>query len=888
MIGRTIAHYKVTDRIGAGGMGEVYRARDSRLDRDVALKVLPDVFAGDPERLMRFEREARLLASLKHANIATIHGIEQDGNQRVLVMELVEGEDLALRIARGAIPPDEAFAIARRITDALEAAHEQGVVHRDLKPANVVVTPDGEVKVLDFGLAKAVEGDVPSSGLSQSPTLLASSPTAAGVILGTAAYMSPEQARGKRVDRRADIFAFGCVLYEMLTGRSAFGGETVSDTLAAVLRADPDWSALPKETPPAIRALLRRCLDKDPKQRLRDIGEARIVLDAVARGETGEPATAVVTPSRVRSKAIWALPALVALCTTVWALTARRAPTTEARPVRVSITLPDSTPLAVDGSHPAPPAVSPDGRYVAFGVETPVGTLLAVRELAGDQIRLMPGTDGAGYPFWSPDSRQVGFFAEGNLKRVDVTGGAPVTICAAQVGKGGTWRADGVILFAPTYDNAIFRVPAAGGTPEPVTRPDSARYESSHRFPRLLPDGEHFLYVVRNFGGDTAGGHTLRVASIDGRTTKDLFATESDAVYALGYLFFLREGALIAQPFDAKSLALNGDPVTVATDVRLLSGAAHGSFDVSPAGVLAYQRGEDTSTRQLIMIDPAGDEIGPVGGNEQFSPPVRISPDGATLVIGIHSTIGGTADLWLMDAARGTKTRFTFDPAHEQNQTWSPDGSRIAFTSGRGGDTNVYSKPVEGNAPETLAVDSRGDLFLAGWSPDGRYLLCHELGTGEQGRLRAFPLSGDGPDPLADVQLPQSLRGIQGLYRVVFSPDGRWLAFESAEGGRMEIYAVPFGAAGRRWQITLAGGTAPRWAGRHVYFLRDRVLWRIPVETREAGLVTGNEERVYDAHWVDGYDVPRDESRIVILVGDSRADSEPVSLILNWPAALPR
>jgi hypothetical protein len=415
---------------------------------------------------------------------------------------------------------------------------------------------------------------------------------------------------------------------------------------------------------------------------------------------------------------------------------------------------------------------------------------------------------------------------------------------------------------------------------------DSTRFESSHRFPRLLPDGKHFLYVVRNFGGDTPGGHTLRVASVDGSTTKDLFATESDAVYALGYLFFVREGTLLAQPFDAGSLSLSGDPVTIATSVRLLSGAAHATFDVSPGGVLAYQRGEGTSTRQLLMIDPEGHEIGKVGGSEQYNAPVRFSPDGTTLVAGIHSSVGGTADVWLIDAARGTKTRFTFDPAHDQNQTWSPDGTRVAFTSARGGNVGVYTKPVEGNAPETRAVDSRSDLFLAGWSPDGRYLLCHELGAAGQGHLRAFPLAGDGPDPLAGVQLPNSLRGVQGLYQIAFSPDGRWLAFESSEGGRREIYAIPFDKPGRRWQITIAGGTDPRWVGRHLYFTRDRVLWRIPVEPRENGLVTGDEERVYDAHWSEDYDVARDESRIVILVGDSQADSEPVSVILNWAAAL--
>ncbi len=889
MIGRSISHYKVTGRIGAGGMGEVYRARDSRLERDVALKVLPDVFAGDPDRLMRFEREARLLASLNHANIATIHGIEQDGSHRVLVMELVEGEDLSVRLAKGPMPLEEALQVARQIADALDAAHEQGVVHRDLKPANIVLTPDGNVKVLDFGLAKAVEGDASNSGLSQSPTVLGNSPTVAGVILGTAAYMSPEQARGKRVDRRADIFAFGCVLFEMLTGRQTFSGETVSDTLAAVLRAEPEWGALPTDTPSAIVRLLRRCLNKDPKQRLRDIGEARIAIEAVQRGEGDEAsATPTAASTAKRPWLVWALSLVLVLCAAGWLLTALRPDGgVTSRAITAAINVPQDAPLSVYGSHPGPPAISPDGRMVAFAVSAPSGVLLGVRDLARDEIRTFTGTDDAGYPFWSPDSRQIGFFAGGKLKRVDVTGGVPVVLCTAEVGKGGTWRSDGTILFAPSYTSPIHRVSAAGGESVAITQLDSTRSESSHRFPRFLPDEEHFLYVVRHFSANDQGGHELRVASIDGKESKDLFATETDAMYANGYIFFVREGALIAQSFDVKSLTITGDPVKLADDVQLLSGAAHGVFDVSPSGVMVYGHGSNASTRHLLLLDGAGRAQGEIGEGAEFDIPVQLSPDGATVLSGIFNSVGGTGDLWLIDLARGARTRMTFDPGHDNGGLWSPDGRRIAFTAQRGATFGPYLKPIDGSANETRLLDSGTDLFNAGWTPDGRYLMCHELGSRTaQGKLRAIPLVDGAPDPLQGVTMPPSLGGGAGLYRIAFSPDARWMAYESTEGGRENIFAIPFGRAGRRWQITLNGANTPRWAGEHLYFVRERRLWKIPVKLNESSLEIGTESRVYSDRWVDSFDVSRDESRIVILTGENQSIGTGLTVVLNWPALL--
>ncbi|HET6462767.1 MAG TPA: protein kinase, partial [Candidatus Krumholzibacteria bacterium] len=595
MIGKTIAHYEVTSHLGKGGMGEVYRARDSKLGRDVALKVLPESFAADAERLARFQREARLLASLNHPHIATIHGIEGDGANRVLVLELVDGEDLAQRIASGPLPVKEAIAIARQVADAIESAHDQGIVHRDLKPANVVVTPGGVVKVLDFGLAKAIENDAsPNSNLSHSPTLLGSSPTMAGVILGTAAYMSPEQARGKRVDRRADIFAFGCLLYEMLTGRQAFSGETVSDTLAAVLRAEPDWALLPQDTPRAVVKLLKRCLEKDPRARLRDIGEARIVLENVERGvEMDDPGnTAAVAAKPKRAWLPWTIAALAIMAAIASIVLSDRsaAPVAETVSTQLSRVLPPGSSLALRGQNPAPPAISPDGRRIVFGISAGGGGTLYVRSLDEPEAAALPGTDGAAYPFWSPDNQKIAFFAGGKLRRVDASGGPVTTICDAALGKGGTWAEDGTIYFAPNYASGIFKVSSAGGAATAVTVADSARGEVSHRFPRLLPDQKHFLYLSRAVSARTGSqgdvGVKLKIASIDGKTNREIMPAESNALFSNGRLLFTRNGFLVAQAFNPDTFELSGEPAQLANQVRTIPGASWSLFDVSSNGTM--------------------------------------------------------------------------------------------------------------------------------------------------------------------------------------------------------------------------------------------------------------------------------------------------------------
>jgi hypothetical protein len=557
MIDKKLSSYEVVEKIGAGGMGEVYRARDTKLGRDVALKILPEAFARDAERLGRFEREARLLASLNHPNIASIYGLENADSTHFLVLELVDGEDLSKRIARGAVPVDEALGIARRIAEALEAAHEQGVVHRDLKPGNVVTDADGAVKVLDFGLAKALDADASDvTDLSHSPTMVTGS-TVQGVILGTAAYMSPEQARGKRVDKRADIFAFGCVLFELLTGKRCFTGETVSDTLASILAREPEWEDLPKQTPPALERLLRRCLMKDSKQRLRDIGEARIAIDKIAAGNTGADAVEAAPPQaagKKRSLLPWTLAAALALVVVFTGASYVRRPADQAPVVRAFIPPADDSPFELSSLHPGPAAVSPDGTKIAFSARDKNGaTVLWIRHLDQIEARPFPGSEGAGYPFWSPNGKSIGFFANAKLKRVDSGGGPPLTLCDAPVGKGGSWNEEDVILFAPSFNGPIHRVAAAGGESQPVTEVDADHGQNSHRFPHFLPDGRHYLFFARAAvatGGDGTGS-AVYLGSLDGEPARELFRCQSQSVYASGYLLFLRESALMARPFDS-------------------------------------------------------------------------------------------------------------------------------------------------------------------------------------------------------------------------------------------------------------------------------------------------------------------------------------------------
>ena len=834
--GSRLGPYDITARIGVGGMGEVYRARDTKLDRDVAIKVLPESFAHDPERIARFEREAKTLAALNHPNVAAIHGLEEGPVEaghyaRALVLELVEGPTLADRLARGAIPVDEALPIAKQIADALDAAHEQGIIHRDLKPANIKVRPDGTVKVLDFGLAKLIDagsgiGDRGSDAMTASPTI--TSPallTGVGVLLGTAAYMSPEQAKGREADKRSDIWAFGCVLYEMLTGRRAFGGEDVADTLAFVLSREPDWTALPATTPAPIRKLLRRCLEKDRRRRLADIADARLDLDDASspRAETD------VTLSRLdaagarnvrRQRIAWTVSVALLASVAAFALAVALRPASRQQELRFDITMPPDTAFNS-------PAISPDGRRIALVARADGRSSVWVHTLDGRGARPLEGTDGAqDRVFWSPDGQSVGFFAEGKLKRIHLESGSVQTLADESFPlAGGAWNRDGVILFAPMR-GPLVRVSQAGGTTAAVTRIENPSIR--HTSPQFLPDGRHFLFF--STGDNDLQG--LYVADLEGATApRRLLADVGGATYALsGHLFFSRQGALLAQRFDADQMMPVGDPWQVADSIS--GGQGTMTFSASETGSLVYGRGDvERIQRRLVWFDRAGKELQRFDGPDPVDTgSFAASPDGRRLAVDHRGAI------WLLDVERGGLTKF--GPESENFPFWTPDGDRLLFQSRRDrGIPNLSQRALVGGEAELL-VPTIGPPVPNDWSPDGHLLLYRDLDPrtgfdlwvvpvereGSSGRLRPAP--GQEARPVANT--PSAEMNGQ------FSPDGAWIAFESDEyaSGEFQVYVQPFPGPGERRQISIDGGRYARWRrdGTELYYYApDGRLMAVPI-----------------------------------------------------------
>ena len=811
--GLRLGSYEVVKPIGAGGMGEVWLAEDSTLGRQVALKLLPEDFDADADRHSRFEREARVLASLNHPNIATLYGLEHLDGRHVLAMEFVEGEDLSERIARGAVPADEATAIAAQIAEALEAAHDQGIVHRDLKPANIKLRPDGTVKVLDFGLAKAWEAEDGDSSVSMSPTMTKNA-TAAGVILGTAAYMSPEQARGKPVDRRADIWAFGVVLWEMLTGRQLYQGETISDVLASVLKETPDLEVLPADTPPSLRRLLERCLEKEPRQRLQHIGEARIALNLSDDHEAGEADLGPGGTTEVRvSRLPWVVAAALLVCVAALAVVVVRGLFEKPVVVEASILNPTETRFSLGSQHPGPAVISPDGRRIVFGLaETEGVTRLWVRPLDQGEAQPLPGTEGAGYPFWSPDSRSIGFFAENKLKRVEVAGGPPLTLCDATLGKGGTWNEDSIILFAPSHDGPLHRVVAAGGESQPVTELSDEKSDNSHRHPHFLPDGRHFLFLARRDAAGADGvGDEVMVGSLDGDPAQPLLRAGSNAVFADGKLLFLRQRTLMAQAFNPAKRQLMGDAVPLAENIVYIEGARLGIFSASTNGVLAFQTGERGGEAFLAWFDRQGNEIERVGEpTEQWG--LALSPDERLAFINVAPPGGGSEDIWIYDLERGIRSRFTSRSGRDRAVKFSPDGRQIVYSSDVEGSLNLVVASLESaGRSEPLWLDPDATLYATQWSPDGDFVLAMRIADGESD-VWLVPVDGSDPTVLFDTEFWESGAKV--------SPDGRWLAYQSDVSGRSEIYVTSFPKLGRQWQVSEHGGTGCSWRsdGREIFF----------------------------------------------------------------------
>jgi serine/threonine protein kinase len=890
-VGTRIGPYEVVAPLGAGGMGEVYRARDTKLNRDVAIKVLLPAVANDPDRLARFGREAQVLASLNHPNIAAIYGIEETSAVTALVMELVEGDDLSEKIARGAIPIDEALPIARQIAEALEAAHDLGIIHRDLKPANVKVRPDGAVKVLDFGLAKAVDPAAGSSATAMNSPTLSIHATQAGIIIGTAAYMSPEQAAGKAVDRRSDLWAFGVVLLEMLTGRQTFDGETTSHVLAAVLKDEPDWSLLPSETPQAIRTLLRRCLHKDRKRRLDSATAVRIEIDDAANAHSAptQASSHSVTRSTARLRVAWSLVTVFAAigAALAVALTRHTAPL-EARAYRSTILLSESL-------NSRPPssrfAISPDGTRLAYVAGQPGGTSsLWLRPLDGSTGQALSGTDGASGPFWSPDSRFIGFTVGGRLKKIDVAGGNPITISEtvrpSDIGGGtqGTWNRDDVIVFGQESRAGLVRIAAVGGTPVAVTVLDPAARETSHAFPFFLPDGRHFLYVA--YSSFVPVG--LYMGSLDSFERRRLLDGVSNAQYAAGSLIFTRGSALMAQPFDVTTFGLSGEAVTVGERVQMNTATIRASaFSVSSTGALVYQQGTaGGGNSQVVWSDRGGRKTVVLTERLPYRD-VWLSPNATHASVSVFDEKGsGGSDIWIIDAVRGLRTRFTFGPSDEFSGLWARDGVSMVFNSRRNGPLDLYRKAANGTGDEELLLADQFDKTPTSWSPNGQFLLYNVVSVQGRGALWVLPMAGERkPFPFVDTEFDQAWGQ--------FSPDGRWVAYNSNESGRAEIYVAPFPGPGAKWQISNTGGLYPRWKGdgkELFYWAEGRMM---------AASVRGGAERVdveavhslFETRPPGGgvrsfYDVSADGQRFLHSTLAEDTPDTALTLLTNWPALL--
>ncbi len=826
MIGKTIAHYKVTAKLGAGGMGEVYRATDTKLGRDVALKVLPEAFAGDAQRMQRFQREAQVLASLNHSNIAAIYGLEESGTTRALAMELVEGPTLAERLARGALPLEEVLPIARQMCEALEYAHEKGIVHRDLKPANIKVTGDGQVKVLDFGLAKALQDDASSSDISNSPTLSVAM-TRAGIILGTAAYMSPEQARGKPVDRRADIWSFGVVLYEMLVGRQLFGGETASDVLARVITQEPDWDALPPHTPRRLRELLRRCLHKEARSRLRDIGDARLEIEAeiAAPGPVGvapEVAASVSPLDVLRQPAVWIVAGLLAVAASVltWFFVPR-AESPAGAAVRFDWSLPKDVTFSAWQARPIAD-ISPDGSKIVFeGVAGGVHRLF-LRSLDKAEPIPLAGTEEASSPFISPDGQWVGFDSAGALKKIPLNGGAPIALTEVRTMGGASWGDDGRILFSSDLSQGLFTIDSAGGTPRPLTQRLIEKGESGHVWPHVLPGSKAAIFTVELAGKSFDEARIELVTLADGKRRVLIEGGTCARYISTGHIIFGRLGALHAAPFDLQKLEITGTPVPLGESVLIHPGTGATNFSVSRGGSLITVTGDTGWMRTMVRVDRNGKTTPLLAEPRNYEAP-RVSPDGKRIALYIHSS---DDDVWMYDLERGALTRMTTS-SENQFPVWRPDGKGFVFTSSRAGPQNLFAESLDTDRPAELLVQSESDLTPHSLSPDGEWLAYStSLGSGRS--LNADILVFSMRERKSQVFLQTPFVETEPE----FSPDGKWIAYTSNQSGRDQVYVQPFPGPGPRMQVSTEGGTVPRWArnGSELFFVQDDKLVAVPVQ----------------------------------------------------------
>jgi Tol biopolymer transport system component/predicted Ser/Thr protein kinase len=879
MTPESIAHYRISSKLGEGAMGEVYRATDSKLGREVAIKLIPEDFARDTTRMARFTREAQVLASLNHPNIAAIYGVED----RALIMELVEGQTLSERIKQGAIPLEEALDIARQIADGLEAAHDKGIVHRDLKPANIKITPGGTVKLLDFGLAKAEGPWSATASVEDAPTLTVAS-TGAGVILGTAAYMAPEQARGRNIDKRADIWAFGVILYEMLTGEQMFEGETVTDVLASVVRTNPDLKRVPEK----VRPLLQRCLEKDPKRRLRDAGDAMLLLDMA-------PAATVET--RTSKAPLFALGGVAALLAVALAgvsyLHLREAPPV-ADVARFQIGLPESVNFTQWGAS----AVSPDGRKIVFAaygydgeprlwlrrLDSPIAKPLEDAHINQQTVAL----------FWSPDSRFVGYGNSKQLRKIDINGGPSQTLAEIAPAIGGSWSADGTILVGST--TGIMKTTANGGTLTLVTK--SANPQEAHAHPVILPDGRHFLFMR----GAPLGMRSIFVGDLqaapDAQSTTPLLKTDygvalaQRSTHAPLMVLFLRDETLLAQEFDMGALALKGDPVTVMQQVSGVSNGALGHFSASRTGALVY-RSVSGNNRQLTWLNRNGDVVGHPGEHAPYGT-MKVSPDGSrAAVVQLDPRQPTNNDIWIVDLSSGASTRFTFDPGFDGQPVWSPDGRDLAWQSDRTKTMGIYRKAADGSGGDELLISEKGLTNLTDWTHNG--YLIFTMG----GDVQALPVEADVTGKRTPVPVIQSPAQERGAY---VSPDNRWIAYLSNETGRDEIYVQPFSVGGikasGKWMVSKGTRGMARWRAdsKELMFLNGEGEVAAVDVAGGAAFQTSPPKRLFQlplellSNQNPGTlaDATRDGQRLLVVMPVQENSQRELAVVLNWQDGVTR
>jgi serine/threonine-protein kinase len=876
--GAHLGPHKIVSLIGAGGMGEVYKARDTKLGREVAIKVLPAAYVRDPEWVARFEREARMLAALNHPNIATIHGLEQSEDAHYLVMELVPGETLAERLRKGPLGIEQALRIGGQIAEALEAAHEKGVMHRDLKPANVKVTPEGRVKVLDFGLAKAYAA-AGEHDINEAATLTAL-PTEEGRILGTPSYMSPEQARGKPVDKRTDIWAFGCVLYELLTGKRLFRGEGLTDTVAAVLEREPDWKELPPATPTKVRDLLRRCLQKDSSRRLRDMGDARFEIEeASAASAMAEPTGAVKgIRARWRGAVLWGVTSLLLAAVTglaIWNLK----PSPPPRPVsRTVITLSPGQQLAGLESGPAV-AVSPDGTHLAYVARQGGTQQLYLRTMDSLEAKPIPGTEGAVNPFFSPDSQWLGFFAGNKLKKLSVSGGAALNLVDALQPHGASWGSRGVIAFAPTSASFLQEVSDAGGTPQPLTRLEKG--ETTHGWPEFLPGGKTVLFAAGASGVNWTNAR-VAVQSVGAGERRDLVQGGMHPRYApSGHLVYAQGGSLMAVPFDPQRLAVTGTAVPVVESVLQSASTGAAQYSLSATGSLVYVSGSvQSAQRRLVWVNRNGAEQ-PVAAPVRAYQTPRLSPDGRRVAVNI---VEEETQVWLYDLSRETLTRLTFEGNTNAYPVWTPDGKRIAFYSNKEGLTNIFWQLADGSGGLERLGTSQSPQVPRSWSPDGQLLAFHENSLTTKKDIWVLRLSDRKAEPF--LRTPFNEGG------PVFSPDGHWLSYISDESGRPEIYVQPYPGPGGKWQISTEGGNEPSWNrnGRDLFYRSGNKMMAVEVTTQPT-FSAGKPKVLFEGQYLavqagltgTAYDVSPDGQRFLMVKETEPSTSvTQINVVLNW------